>query len=105
MAYSDQEEKIRDTKVSEYVQQHGDILCHYTSIPALFGMLKDKEFWFGSTASMNDRSEIKHFINELCENLLEYKDSECYKNIFEKLDKLLADEENLPICNGSVKVI
>ncbi len=38
---------------------------HYTSLNALFGILKNKEFWWGNASSMNDKSELTDFVNKL----------------------------------------
>lgn len=65
--------RLREKEAKKFIERHGGHLCHYTSIQALQGILSNKEFWFGSTASMNDKSEIKHFINELKESLCIYK--------------------------------
>lgn len=40
-------------------------LYHYTSLNALFGILKNKELWLGNTAAMNDKNEIKEFFKSL----------------------------------------
>lgn len=40
-------------------------LYHYTSMDALYGMIKNKEFWWGSLAEMNDTRELKYFIDDL----------------------------------------
>lgn len=48
-------------------QQKDEIkyLYHYTSIPVLHDILFNKEFWWGNTATMNDRTEIQNFVLEL----------------------------------------
>ncbi len=48
-----------------FARKHGEKLYHYTTLPALMGMLESKTFWLGNVASMNDRSEARDFIDKL----------------------------------------
>jgi len=104
MALTKTEISIRDREVCNYVKKHGRTLCHYTSLTALHGILKDKEFWLGSTASMNDKSEINLFINQLKDSLSEYKSNKHYKSIFRQLNKLLTDKDNYPFAMALSKL-
>jgi len=38
---------------------------HYTSLNALYSILKNKELWLGNAAAMNDKNEIKEFFKSL----------------------------------------
>lgn len=40
-------------------------LYHYTTMKALFGIIKNKEFWWGNTSTMNDKKELIEFTNKL----------------------------------------
>ena len=40
-------------------------IYHYTTIKALYGIMKNKEFWWGNTSSMNDRNERLEFIGRI----------------------------------------
>ena len=40
-------------------------LYHYTTISALYNILKNREFWWGNTSTMNDKTELVDFINQL----------------------------------------
>lgn len=64
-------EKMDDQFIEKRIEEnkYGDYLYHYTSTAVLYSMLKNKQFWFGNTATMNDRKEVKHFLNLLREAL------------------------------------
>lgn len=53
------------TDLTEVLNEFGEHIYHYTSIKALYGILKNKEFWWGNTASMNDRKELIEFIGRI----------------------------------------
>lgn len=53
----------RDT--NKIVEDFGEYIYHYTSVKALYGILKNKEFWWGKTSSMNDRKELREFIERI----------------------------------------
>lgn len=65
MSHSEFELKHRKKEVNDLVADYGNNLYHYTSFEALFGILKNKEIWFGNALSMNDRKEIEGFIEEI----------------------------------------
>ncbi len=52
-------------EISKVVNEFGEHIYHYTSVKALFGILKNKEFWWGNTASMNDRNELLEFVGRI----------------------------------------
>ncbi|MEY8518740.1 DUF2971 domain-containing protein [Lachnospiraceae bacterium 29-84] len=56
-----------DKRINKH--KYGNYLYHYTSIATLHNILKSKQFWLGNTATMNDKKEIKNFI-ELLQNAL-----------------------------------
>ena len=65
-----------------YSEKYGESIYHYTNFDALFSILNDKELWFGSTESMNDKSEVVLFI-DLLEKALSLEkeiDKNCDKN-------------------------
>lgn len=79
------------TDIEKRMEKHGygDYLYHYTSIPALSSILNGRQFWLGSTATMNDSKEIRYFIESLQKELLEDIPSdkvaqcnELFENIF-----------------------
>jgi len=72
---------------------YGSCLYHYTSIAALHSIIKKKEFWLGNTVDMNDRKEVKYFIellrDALCENIPADKLIQCdkfFQKVFERID-------------------
>ncbi len=61
----------RKEQAVERVKKIGKHLYHYTSVAALYGMLRNKQFWWGNTATMNDTSELTDFVNRLKEAIIE----------------------------------
>lgn len=75
------------------IHKYDRYLYHYTSITALHSILKNKEFWLGNTATMNDSKEVKYFIellrNSLRDNISVDKLSQCddfFQKVFERID-------------------
>ncbi len=68
-----------DKRINKH--KYGNYLYHYTSIATLHNILKSKQFWLGNTATMNDKKEVKYFIEllqrALCENIPSDKLSQC----------------------------
>ena len=62
---------IKDIEECIEKYKYGEFMYHYTSVPVLYSILKHKEFWLGSTATMNDSKEVKHFIELLRDELRE----------------------------------
>lgn len=64
---NENEIKIRDNDINMRIIKHnyGESLCHYTSISALYNILQNRELWLGNTATMNDTSEIKYFLEKM----------------------------------------
>lgn len=60
-----------DKYIEEHIKKYNykNYLYHYTSMPVLYNMFKNKEIWFGNTASMNDSKEVKYFIELLRDEL------------------------------------
>ena len=55
MTYNLVEIQKRQESTDKFVQKVGKTLWHYTSFPALDGILRKKEIWFGSaTNGRND---------------------------------------------------
>lgn len=72
MDYSSTEIQNRKKSTDMFVQNIGKSLWHYTSFPALDGILGKKEIWFGSVTNVNDKLEVGGFINNLKQRIQEY---------------------------------
>ena len=75
-------------------------LYHYTSIPVLYSILRNKELWFGNTARMNDKEEITFFIKNMEEELKQDKSlkTKKIKDIFNEINNRLQDEYPYAMC-------
>lgn len=60
----------RKQAVNGFVKQYGNCLYHYTSFSALYGILYNKEMWFGNALTMNDKNEMTHFIDKMKKAIL-----------------------------------
>lgn len=69
MAYNLVEIQKRQESTDKFVQKVGKTLWHYTSFPALNGILSKKEIWFGSATNVNDSTEVIGFIDNLKQNI------------------------------------
>ena len=69
MDYSSTEIQNRKKSTDMFVQNIGKSLWHYTSFPALDGILNKKEIWFGSATNVNDAKEVIGFIDNLKQNI------------------------------------
>ena len=69
MAYNLVEIQKRQESTDKFVQKVGKTLWHYTSFPALDGILRKKEIWFGSATNVNDAKEVIGFIDNLKQNI------------------------------------
>lgn len=60
-------EEARDRNIKKTINKYRlkKNIYHYTSIDAFQGMVENGEFWFGNTANMNDKLEVKDFILKL----------------------------------------
>lgn len=67
------------------IEKGEEKLYHYTSMAALYGILKNKEFWFGNAASMNDTSEITDFIEKFLSALKASVPEENYNSFREEM--------------------
>lgn len=65
------QEKEREKEGARAVLTFGKQLYHYTSIPTLSSIIKKKQLWLGNTETMNDRTEIIHFVNKLKDATIE----------------------------------
>lgn len=75
-----------DRRINEH--KYGEYLYHYTSIPVLFNILNNKQFWFGNTATMNDKKEVKYFIELLkCELMKEMNDKAMMGDALQKCEE------------------
>lgn len=81
--------------------KYGNYLYHYTSTATLHNILKSKQFWFGNTATMNDKKEVKYFIELLQETLYENipsdKLSQC-DSFFQKVYARIDNEYPYAMC-------
>ena len=69
MTYNLVEIQKRQESTDKFVQKVGKTLWHYTSFPALDGILRKKEIWFGSATNVNDAKEVIGFIDNLKQNI------------------------------------
>ena len=69
MDYNLVEIQKRQESTDKFVQKVGKTLWHYTSFPALDGILNKKEIWFGSATNVNDAKEVIGFIDNLKQNI------------------------------------
>ena len=76
---------LKDTLFIYKKDECPEFLYHYTSMDALYSMLKNKELWIGNTVSMNDSSEIKEFYNNFKKCLI--KELPNKKSSIEKMFK------------------
>lgn len=92
-----------DSEIDKRIKEHGygNDLYHYTSIPVVYSILKNREFWFGNTATMNDSSEVKYFVeqlkNELEKNIPPEKRIEC-DELFSKALRNIEKEYPYAMC-------
>ena len=63
MTYNLVEIQKRQESTDKFIQKVCKTLWHYTSFPALDGILNKKEIWFGSAANVNDAKEVIGFID------------------------------------------
>lgn len=88
-----------------YSEKYGESIYHYTNFDALFSILNDKELWFGSTESMNDKSEVVLFI-DLLEKALSLEkeiDKNKLSNLFNKIRKSLKSTYPYALCFSKAK--
>ena len=69
MTYNLVEIQKRQESTDKFVQKVGKTLWYYTSFPALDGILRKKEIWFGSATNVNDAKEVIGFIDNLKQNI------------------------------------
>lgn len=69
MTYNLVEIQKRQESTDKFIQKVGKTLWHYTSFPALDGILRKKEIWFGSATNVNDAKEVIGFIDNLKQNI------------------------------------
>jgi hypothetical protein len=96
--YSEHDIKKRENEIEGFVERYGEQLYHYTSISALHSIFKNKEFWFGSTAIMNDESENILFIQLLKNALVTYKENEKYIRFFDEAIRRAKSEYPFAMC-------
>lgn len=95
--------KQRDKDIEKRMRKHGyaEQMHHYTSIPALYGILENKELWFGNTATMNDKLEVVGFLNSLEKELqqeLSVSKHQMCKEFFEHARGRLLAEYPFALC-------
>lgn len=91
MTYNLVEIQKRQESTDKFVQKVGKTLWHYTSFPALDGILRKKKIWFGSATNVNDAKEviatvykgniIKNLIMD-CQSYTKYRPNETTGGIF-----------------------
>lgn len=95
---ADREQDV-DRLIVKY--KYGESIYHYTSMASLIGILRNKELWLNNTATMNDKSEIVHFISKMQKAVLEDINSEKIDDcnlFFTKLFDRLKHEYPFAIC-------
>lgn len=90
-------ETIRENAIKKQIELHhyDSQLYHYTSIDALYGILKNNELWLGNMRTMNDKAEVKFFIRELYSALRKNLPPECQeqcKKLFEMIKRRAKNE-------------
>lgn len=98
----------RDIQVKSFMEKSNipERLYHYTSFASLYGIMKNKEIWYGNTATMNDKSEVIGFINRLNKALEEELAPEYQKKreaFFEKMYTRLTGEYPFALCFSRLK--
>jgi hypothetical protein len=83
-------------------------LFHYTSINTLYGILENNELWLCNTAGMNDKLEIRDFIDKLYKALEdelthEIGIQEKREKFFNKIYKRLENEYPYAMCFSKEK--
>lgn len=94
---------IREQRVKSFMEKSNiaPLLYHYTSFASLYGIMKNKELWYGNTATMNDKSEVIDFVNRLDTALEQELAPECQKKrkeFFKRMRDRLTDEYPFAIC-------
>ena len=89
MEYSNLEEQQRNVDADKDAQKYSDTLYHYTSMPALIGILMGKkEIWFGEASLMNDTKELTDFIDKLREACIIHANPQYlqqYRSFFQRI--------------------
>lgn len=103
-----EEIQIRDRRVKSFMEKNNiaELLYHYTSFASLYGIMKNKEIWYGNTATMNDKSEVIGFINRLNKALEEELSSEHQEKretFFTKMCDRLTGEYPFALCFSRLK--
>lgn len=103
-----EEIKTRDIRVKSFMENNNisDRLYHYTSFASLYGIMKNKEVWYGNTATMNDKSEVIGFINRINKALEEELSSEYQEKretFFTKMCDRLTGEYPFALCFSCLK--
>lgn len=95
MDYKTIEERICNDDLDKKVQMFSDTLYHYTSLPALIGMIMEKkEIWFGEASLMNDTKELTDFIDRLRESCIANAQSEYLKQYHTFFQKIYSQIDN-----------
>lgn len=97
---------VRQTQIEKFVKKNGEILYHYTSTGTLLGILQNRELWLGTTATMNDKTEITCFLNTLKDavyNVLSDSPKKLCEVFFTKVFQRLSAEVPYAICFSKLK--
>lgn len=96
--------KIREENVKKFTEINGEYLYHYTSLATLKGILINKELWLGNTNVMNDKNEIKYFVEQLHKLVLGFlADKEKCNEFFNLVYERLTNEYPYAICFSKKK--
>ena len=87
--------RLMNTFVEEQAGKIGDKIYHYTSLVAFLGMITNKKkLWLGNASSMNDKNELRDFINNLRNVVIGDNDNpfyEDYERFFAEVTEYLKD--------------
>ncbi len=90
-----------EMEIAKKVKEFGSILYHYTSIEALYGILKNQEIWACSSTAVNDKKESRYFVEELSKALKRDLIGETLDrctSFFEELERRLETEMPYIMC-------
>lgn len=79
--------EIIQKQCKRMAKQYPKYLSHYTSQKVLLSILQHKQFWFGNTKAMNDKTELCYFVDNL--EVAVYED--CCADKRKKLKDLFAE--------------
>lgn len=72
-------------EIEKREKDYGDRLYHYTSLNTFFSMIRTREIWMSSTASMNDRKETAYYIEMLEKELSKYDRKVFWEKVYAQI--------------------